>query len=365
LDTRERAMVVYRGDEPDRIPWLIYDGLCPRGFMDRQLRNKGLGLKVSAPVVREEMPHVRVETRTLGDVVYKTYHTPVGDLTAKERIGLRDGAGSSWTVEHPVKQVSDFEIAEFMAEDKVYLPDYEPFLRAEQNLGDDGIVFVWAGKSPLQEMQIGLMGYKAFAITLYKYPKEFCRLLRVLEKKAEERYRIIAESPAEIINGTNNINSEIVSPRLFERYVVPFPDKVAQLLHKKDKVLEDHMDGRLKHLKDLISKMDLDVIEAFTPPPMGDLSLAEARPIWKGKIISLNYPESVFLEGMDAVRKHTLGILREAAPGDNFMITITEDIPLKCRWMGLSAVTDILQKHGAYPLSNMVGLNEDEERNYA
>jgi len=351
LNIRERAMAVYRGEEPDRIPWLIYDGLCPRGFMDRQLRNRGLGLKVSAPILREEMPHVRVETKTIGNIVYRTYHTPVGDLTAKERIGLREGAGSSWTVEHPVKHVSDFEIAEFLAEDTIYVPDYEPFQRAEQNLGDDGIVFVWAGKSPLQKMQIELLGYRAFAIALYMYPKEFESLQRVLEKKADERYRIIAESPAEIVNGTDNINSEIVSPRLFEKYLIPFYDRQAQILHKAGKILENHMDGKLKGLRDLIARINLDVVEAFTPPPMGDLPLAEARQAWRGKIISLNFPESVFLEGLDTVRKNTLEILNEAAPGEDFMITVTEDIPVECRWSGLLVITDMLLKHGVYPLS--------------
>ncbi len=351
MNIRERAMAVYRGEEPDRIPWLIYDGLCPRGFMDRQLRNRGLGLKVSAPILREEMHHVRVETKTIGNIVYRTYHTPVGDLTAKERIGLREGAGSSWTVEHPVKHVSDFEIAEFMAEDTIYVPDYEPFQRAEQNLGDDGIVFVWAGKSPLQKMQIELLGYRAFAIALYMYPKEFESLQRVLEKKADERYRIIAESPAEIVNGTDNINSEIVSPRLFEKYLIPFYDRQAQILHKAGKILENHMDGKLKGLRDLIARTNLDVVEAFTPPPMGDLPLAEARQAWRGKIISLNFPESVFLEGLDTVRKNTLEILNEAAPGEDFMITVTEDIPVECRWSGLLVITDILLKHGVYPLS--------------
>lgn len=351
MNIRERAMAVYRGEEPDRIPWLIYDGLCPRGFMDRQLRNRGLGLKVSAPILREEMPHVRVETKTIGNIVYRTYHTPVGDLTAKERIGLREGAGSSWTVEHPVKHVSDFEIAEFLAEDTIYVPDYEPFQRAEQNLGDDGIVFVWAGKSPLQKMQIELLGYRAFAIALYMYPKEFESLQRVLEKKADERYRIIAESPAEIVNGTDNINSEIVSPRLFEKYLIPFYDRQAQILHKAGKILENHMDGKLKGLRDLIARINLDVVEAFTPPPMGDLPLAEARQAWRGKIISLNFPESVFLEGLDTVRKNTLEILNEAAPGEDFMITVTEDIPVECRWSGLLVITDMLLKHGVYPLS--------------
>jgi len=350
LNIKERIMAVYRGEEPNRIPWLIYDALCPRGYMSRQLRNKGLGLKVAASVLREEMPYVRVETKSVGNIIHRIFHTPVGDVSMKERIGLCEGAGSSWIIEHLIKSVSDFEVVEFMVEDTVYIPDYEPFLEAERNLGDDGIVFVWAGRSPLQKMQIEIMGYRTFAISLYKYPKEFESLLRVLEKKADERYQIIAESPAEVINGTDNINSEIVSPKLFEKYIIPFYERQSHLLHKKDKILEDHMDGKLKNLKNLISKMDLDVIEAFTPPPMGDLPLAEAREAWKGKVISLNFPESVFLEGIEAVKKQTIEILNEAVPGDNFMITITEDVPREHRWAGLSEITNLLQKFGSYPL---------------
>jgi len=350
MKIRERVLSVYRGEEPDRIPWLIYDALFPRGFMDRQLRNKGLGLKVAGSVWRVEMPHVRVETRTSGNLVYMTFHTPVGDVSMKERIGLREGAGPSWIVEHPIKDVSDFEVVEFMAEDTVYVPDYQQFLDAERNLGADGVVIVWAGRSPLQEMQIELMGYKTFAIAVHKYPKEFERLLRALRKRADERYQIIAESPTEIVNGTDNINCVIVSPKLFERYIVPFYSRQARVLHRSDKILEDHMDGRLRCLKDLIAKMDLDVVEAFTPPPMGDLPLADARAAWKGKTISLNFPESVFLEGPDAARKQALRILAEAVPGDHFMITVTEDIPAEHRWAGLSAVTDVLREHGVYPL---------------
>jgi len=351
LKIRERIMAVYRGQEPDRIPWLIYDGLLPRGYVDRQLRNRGLGLKVSASLWSVEMPHVRIETKTVSNIVYRTFHTPVGNVSMKQRIGLREGAGSSWIVEHPIKDVSDFEIVEFMAEDTVYVPDYGPFLDAERNLGDDGIVAVWAGRSPLQELQIELMGYRTFAIAFYRYPKEFERLLRSLEKRTDKRYRIIAESPAQIINGTDNINSEIVNPKLYERYIIPFYSKQARVLHKRDKILEDHMDGKLNSLKNLISKTDLDAVEAFTPPPMGNISLAEARTTWKGKIISLNFPESVFLEGPEAVKKCTLNLLSEAAPGDRFMISITEDIPAEYRWVGLSAVTDVLKKHGACPLS--------------
>jgi len=64
----------------------------------------------------------------------------------------------------------------------------------------------------------------------------------------------------------------------------------------------------------------------------------------------LNFPESVFLEGPDAAKKQALRILGEADIGDRFMVTITEDIPAEHRWVGLEAVTDVLEKHGAYPL---------------
>jgi len=351
LNIKENAMAAYRGEEPERIPWLIYEFLCPRGYMARQLRNMGLGLKRSASVMKIERPNVNVETKVVGSIVYKRFHTPVGDLTMKERINLKEGAGGSWIIEYPIKSVKDFEIYEFMVEDTNYIPDYDPFLEAEEHLGEDGIVFVWAGRSPLQEMQIELMGYKNFAISLFKYTKEFNRLYRTLEKKADERYQIIAESPAEIVNGTDNINSEIVSPKLFKEYIMPFYNKQAQSLHKRGKILEDHMDGKLNSLKTLISEMKIDVVEAFTPPPMGDLPLAEAKGLWKDKVISLNFPESLFLEGTEIVKKHTLNLLSEASPGDRILFTITEDMPPDYRWLCLRTITKILREKGVYPVA--------------
>lgn len=355
MNIKERTMAVYRGEEPDRIPWLVYESLCPRGYTARMLRNKGLGLKVSAPIWRTETPHVKVETKIVEDVLYRKFRTPVGEVTMKEKIGLREGAGGSWIIEHMIKGPSDFEVVEFIIEDTVYIPDYSLFTRAEENLGGDGVVYVWAGRSPLQEMQIGLMGYRMFAVSLYRYPEKFESLYRTLDKKADERYRIIAESPVEIVNGTDNINSEIVNPKLYEKYIMPFYEKQANLLHRKGKILENHMDGKLKSLKNLISKTALDVVEAFTPPPVGDLPLAEAMAAWKDKVISVNFPESVVLEGMDAVEKQVLKILSEADRGDRLMITITEDIPPKLRWASLTTITETLEKYGKYPL-NLKGI---------
>ena len=105
MNIRERTMAVYRGEEPDRIPWLIYESLCPRGYMARQLRNKGLGLKVASSVCKEEMPHVSIEEKKFGAFTEITYHTPLGDLTMKKRTDLPEGVGNSWITEYLAKNI--------------------------------------------------------------------------------------------------------------------------------------------------------------------------------------------------------------------------------------------------------------------
>ena len=53
--------------------------------------------------------------------------------------------------------------------------------------------------------------------------------------------------------------------------------------------------NNLSHLEGLVREISCDVIEAFTPPPVGDLSLADARAAWgKDAIICINFPETIF-----------------------------------------------------------------------
>jgi len=99
------------------------------------------------------------------------------------------------------------------------------------------------------------------------------------------------------------------------------------MLHGKDKILAVHLDGRLKCLRDLIASSRIDVIEAFTPPPIGDISIEEARATWKGKVLWTNFPATVSLEAqLDRVEREVISILRSAAPGRDFALGITEDI---------------------------------------
>jgi len=103
------------------------------------------------------------------------------------------------------------------------------------------------------------------------------------EKEVMEVFSIIAESPADIVHCNDNVNAAVTSPQLFERFLLPYYNDATKILHKAGNLFEVHMDGKLRALKDLIAKMDIDIIEAFTPPPMRDLHVREKRESWREK----------------------------------------------------------------------------------
>lgn len=53
------------------------------------------------------------------------------------------------------------------------------------------------------------------------------------------------------------------------------------------------MDGRLRTLANEIAKSKVDIVEAFTPPPMGDLPLNTAMSLWKKKSVWINFPSTI------------------------------------------------------------------------
>jgi len=254
-------------------------------------------------------------------------------------------------VEHLIKNEEDIRIVKYMVEDTVYEPCYEDYLQLKDSLEGDGVITVGADYTPLMKTITGFMGFKNFAIMYRRNAEAIEELLEVLDRKNEEMYKIIAESPARIIRIGDNIDGVMISPTLFEKHCLPYYNKYAQILNKSGKITISHMDGRLKTLKDLIAKTKLDAIEAFTPPPMGNLPIREAKEAWKDKVIWINYPEEVFLRTTEQIRTYTLGLLEEMAPGTGYIVGITEDIHPEHLKRGLQTLTETLYEHGKLPIA--------------
>jgi len=345
MDVRERTLAVLRGEKPDKLPWLGYYGLTPpAGAAERELRNKGLGLILRLRVWREETPNVSVEERSSGEVRERTYVTPVGKLTEKWRTIAKPNL--AWRVEYLVNKPEDYEVAEFIIEDTVYIADYEPFIEAERNLGGDGLAYVRIEPSPFQKLMKDMMGVKNLAVGFHRHRRGLKRLIHVIARKQEELYRIVADSPTEVVQIPDNINSIFTSPAFFEQFCLSYYKQRVPILKAKRKIVMCHMDGRLKALKDLIGQAGLDCIEAFTPPPMGDLPLDEAwatwgdeRPIW------VNFPATVCLLSVEKLREYATELVKKGVAHGHMLLGITEDLPPPLI-ENTRIITDIVNAYG-------------------
>jgi len=339
MKLKERIMRVLYGKKPDKIPWLIIDGLLHRGYLERLLRNLGMGLMVPVPVYKEEIHNITIKEEKNHDNIRITYHTPLGDAYALIRASLSLGTGSSWIVKHLLERREDYDVVKYIIENTEYVPNYENFSLTERFLGDDGIVMAIAPPSPLMRLFKEIMGQRIFAIEVYRQSDDFKELFDILWRKHQEAYEIVAESPAKVVWCIENMDGIFIGPKLFKKYCIPAYNKYAEILHSKGKLMSIHMDGRLRCLKELIPQINVDCIDGFTPPPIGDLPIREARGIWGDKFaIWINIPESIFYYEPKKIKEYLINLIGEVK-GGRFIVGITEDIPterfeIACRILG-------------------------------
>ena len=361
LSPRERveAALGLASSRPDFVPFTIYEGHLPTSEAERRLRNEGLCIVqrspavylVDTPQVTEERLHYSGPD---GDERVRTvWRSPAGEISAVHRIVpvgrsplARVMNYTSWREEYPFKSPDDYEALEFMIRDRMYSPSYDDFQAKADLMGDDAIMRANIGYEPLQEILYNLMGMETFAI---EWAERRDRLMRLYDALVEDRrkvYPIVADSPARIANYGGNVSPEVMGRRRFEQYILPNYEEAAEFLHARDKLLGVHFDANCRLLAQGIARSSIDYVEAFTPAPDTDMTLAEARAAWPDKILWINFPSSIHLEPVEVIEEMTRHLLREAAPGDRFLVGITEDVPAE-RWReNYRAILNVLRTDG-------------------
>jgi len=222
-----------------------------------------------------------------------------------------------------------------------------------QEVANHGVLQVGTGYTPLMQLIVNYMGFKRFVVELRRRREKVEELMEAIDLKVRERMKIVAHAPPRIVNVGDNIDGVMVNPELFRRYCIPYYQSYAGILHSGNKIAQSHMDGRLKCLKDLLPETGLDVIEAFTPPPIGDLGMREARGCWGERLaIWANIPEVIFYRPSEGIREFVHDLLRGASPGRGLVLGITETVPPTQRDRGLEAITQTVMKHGRLPVQS-------------
>ncbi|NLE99972.1 MAG: hypothetical protein GX601_03255 [Anaerolineales bacterium] len=340
MTPRERVEAALLGQSHDRVPFTVHLEKLPRGAVERELRNEGLCLVQRSPsVFHVETPRVVEEQTQQVDPdgvarIRTVWRTPVGVVTtAVQRVPVgptpldRQMGWTTWTAEFPFKGPADYGPLEFLIRDRCYTPNYEEFAAQDALVGGDAIMRAGIGYSPLQEIIYRIMGVERFA---FEWAERRTRLLALYDALTDDRrkqYPIVAASPALITNYGGNVCPEVVGRDRFERYILPHYDEAADVFHAHGKLLGVHFDANVRALAPGIARSRIDYVEAFTPAPGSDMTVAEACAAWPDKALWIHFPSPLFLQSDLAIEETSRRFVREAAPCNRFLIGITEDMP--------------------------------------
>jgi len=356
VNFRECIDAVLHGGEPDRVPYAPYDNLVPRGDFERELRNRGMGLCLRRGGIWSETPGVDVEHKTEGVLAYAIYHTPKGEVRSARRTHVgRISDGESIEAEWMIEDVADFEPVIFMIDNTVYHQDYAGFEAHIRDVGTDGIVR-FEGPDPPYDATEAYFSLENWAQAQHDWPDEFARLLDACERSVERMMPLVLEAPAEFMSVGSL--SGIYGPRQYEHYALPFYEKWGPELKAAGKMPALHAhNSNLTAFVDLVKRADVPVIEAFTPPPVGDLSLADARAAWGPEVVIwVNFPETIFWLGKQQTYEYTADLLRQDKQSRRLVIGMTEmgsygitdDESERAFKEGMRAIMDAIDEHGVY-----------------
>ncbi|NOY74640.1 MAG: hypothetical protein GXP32_02475 [Kiritimatiellaeota bacterium] len=81
-----------------------------------------------------------------------------------------------------------------------------------------------------------------------------------------------------VLNGDKvHVVPSVIGVETFEKYQVQHYNEAAEIMRKHGKLIGTHLDDNNKLIAKAVAGTDLDYIEAFTPAPDTDMSLADAR----------------------------------------------------------------------------------------
>jgi len=194
-----------------------------------------------------------------------------------------------------------------------------------------------------------------FYLEMYDHPGELQQLCEDLEPYYDQIFRVLADSPAEVVFSGGNYDEMITYPPFFKNHIMPHLQKFADMLHSKGKLLQTHCDGENKGLLDLLAESGMDIAEAFCPQPMTKVTITEAKKAFKEKLTIFGGVPSVALleEGMSDIEfeRFMENLFREIAPGDRFILGVSDTTPPDAKFERLLRITEMVRDRGKLPMA--------------
>jgi len=384
---KQRILAAFHGERPDTVPFcpnLYYwfynrlaTGTLPPALAGAQHPFDALRTLGADILARWDTEHATHEVYTAGefseeysgDSAYdrplvtafncypphtsqrrRRFATPYGTLT--QTWTLTEQAGADFESEHWWKDWSEYRAIRFLLEAREYAFDAAEFHDWVERVGDDGVMMAHATQSPLKALH-WLAGPENASLFVADHPEEMRALARIHEEKALRLIESMVDNPdAQVFISLDNLDSAFYPPRFYGDFCHSFFTRAAEIVHRRNKIFVVHACGRNRALMPLVGEAQVDCLEGLTPPPMGNVPLAEARRMTGyGRFTVNGGMDAPHLEIMEEAERRLHEYVRElfASMGDkrHFIFASSCATPLPTPWENLVWCRDAARKCGS------------------
>ncbi|MGQ9556197.1 MAG: uroporphyrinogen decarboxylase family protein [Anaerolineae bacterium] len=378
MSSRERLLAAIRHEEPDRVPvsprmWAFlipyygghtweydlraakefdYDvyfatpGPLPP-FIGPSLTYRHFGAEVK---VRQQ-----IEEEAGAVTVRRRFETPAGPLTDEVYYappGREYGIAPSllWR-EHMIKEPADLDKLRYVLPDPAR-PKLSDYREIERIVGDKGIVELTMSP-PLDHFLGDLRGLPQLMMDYYLDRPFFDRMFAFFEEYALTLLKAVLEEGVRFIFGTwyyASLSSGW-SPAMFREIFVPFIREHADLVHSYEGIYHIYDDGKMMQTLGDYVEAGADVVETLTPPPVGDVDLAEAKRLYGARTCLKGYVDLLYVMMMgtpESVEKTVREAIAVAAPGGGFILGSSDSFREGTPLANIHAYFAAAHKYGRY-----------------
>jgi uroporphyrinogen-III decarboxylase len=301
MSSRERLRAAFEGKPTDRVPW----SPCVDGYFLSSLREREeigeteLHRAIGADALLRHVmvftstqpmlgllnrpadnPRIDLRVQPTSTGCYRvSYETAVGTLT-EEVLFNAQSMNIPWFVKRKLRTVEDVKIYMHVLETTRSEPHFGPFTRKVRDLGDHGLVTTTGPASPMEHLINLEMGVEALTYALNDDPSTMEECFELMHESNLEAYRIIAESPAEVVISYENLSTTLTSPKNYRRFDRLHCNDYAAICHDASKTYLTHMCGRLTGFAEDFAEAWQDGFVDVAPAPTGDVRFGEAKRGW-------------------------------------------------------------------------------------
>lgn len=370
MNFKENVLKVFRGEEPDQVVWQprienwydvqkrqgtlpekyegmslleVYDELecSPRPYLYGRPSPEDLsdweGIeRAGGGYCPQEVPPVWTVTLDGGNIIteqeiegedlIERWKSPKGNLTRKWRTS--DLSIVPHVVEHPVKEVEQLEVMEYILRHQKVDFNYDNYEFVKEKIGDRAPLAINVPRAPFQQLILFYMGYEKGILALYKRTEEVELFLESAEEIDDRFYEMVKDCPIDIVNFPDNVDGHFDTPPLLEKYLLPHWQKRTEELRDAGKFTDVHWDGSVKPILDYTHDLGVDGFEALTPKPQGDVTIKEMSDALGDDLVLLDgIPATHFMPNFseEELKNTVKKLIEEFAP--NLILGISDEIP--------------------------------------